>query len=790
MDSLSSLGAATTRKSAEHISRAASSNGYYSDGTASSAADVSSSLLETFRTLLTEVDSYVTFYEARIKLEEDHIKNLKVSLERQKELDAKVNSKIVGDVGLMADAQRYPGLRRAWLEMRQNDQRELESSLAQYDEMRGANLPKIRRAYEKKAEEVEQLQLQAQAVEDQPHLAQHKKHRSTNPRTTAGFHLQATLIPWQPSPPATYSSAGVLMRRKSSHRHSRPPVERIGQVARRLGARGGQLGREIHLRLSTHHRGHAGLPCPLPRPARTRKRPSPTSSTSSSRVRAGMQRARRLPRSLAPLITRMREGSQTGPGGYGAGGMGDGGASTPSMSETLLGTFGGASNNPYKATQTLAAKQARVKREMEDADKAYRKANLRPRNAAPSQAADDQSRGSIGGRVPLRIGSHRTSSVAAVGTLHDCAAQQGQRPPPEQRGARSKCIDFIEKNAIALPGIYRISAKQSSVKQLAVAIEKDELGFQFDAAKDEPAAVAGVFKDYLRQLPEPVLAIPWAERIKYTHERQEHIRTGFAVLKGKIRRLPPIHQITLKVIVQHLSKVAQHADQNKMTAANLSVVFFAVPLVRGGSRDDERGGSNGRRQGPWRISSCTATIFDLKTAGAPLLPPISSSRNGELASAGQSAADAAFAASSPTSETGVDLQAPSPSDLPIVTGSANLKRSNAITPATATSTEGAGYYVWPLARQEHKWWLASRPRRKCTARRAREARARSLNLRRYSGRLASRSATSAHQKQFGWTGGRPRRAGGGIEQRCCGRLREARSIEGGSATCRYGSQLS
>ena len=46
---------------------------------------------------------------------------------------------------------------------------------------------------------------------------------------------------------------------------------------------------------------------------------------------------------------------------------------------------------------------------------------------------------------------------------------------------------------------------------------------------------------------------------------------GSPSLRGKHR--PPIHQVTLKVILQHLSKVAEHSDQNKMTAANLSVVF-------------------------------------------------------------------------------------------------------------------------------------------------------------------------------------------------------------------------
>lgn len=101
----------------------------------------------------------------------------------------------------------------------------------------------------------------------------------------------------------------------------------------------------------------------------------------------------------------------------------------------------------------------------------------------------------------------------------------------------TKCINFIETHALDQPGIYRTSAKHSSIKAMAIAIEKDELGFQFDPQKDEAAVVAGVFKDYLRQLPEPVMAIPWADRIKYTHEREEHIRTGFAILKGRIRRL-------------------------------------------------------------------------------------------------------------------------------------------------------------------------------------------------------------------------------------------------------------
>ncbi|SPO21250.1 uncharacterized protein UTRI_00727 [Ustilago trichophora] len=793
------VGVPNARKSAEHISRTASSNGYYSDGTAVSAADISSSLLETFRTILTEADSYITLFEGRIKLEEEYIKNLKISLERQKDLDAKVNSKIVGDVGLMADAQRYPGLRRAWLEMRQNDQRELEArsymvetcrqgvlvpllafrdsqerirkrvkedlrnSLSQYDEMRNISLPKIRRAYEKKAEEVENLQLQAQAVEDQRMLLS----TTTNRETASTYHgrLPSTtdFEPSATSPPSTFSVMGggsSLMRRKSSRRHSR---RHSNASSKSLGASG--RGAE-----SSDERSTIGSPpateahLPTTGPALSTSPPSPNHEKSKPnffdvfKSREGWDTARKeAPKKIGALITRMREGSQTGAGGYGTPGLGESGPTTPSMSETLLGTFGGSNNNnPYKATQTIAAKQARAKREVEEADRAYRKAifdletlrlrRLRTLKAAAAsvvecrselahtaQAVWLQSERSMIVLHNKGSGLHQHSeelikfalddfdqevksmedNLPGVKTLEDNRVSYVNYWHGELKNLIfgtpltdypltvpyrlsdtvapplivTKCIDFVETHAINLPGIYRISAKQSSVKQLALAIEKDELGFQFDPAKDEPAAVAGVFKDYLRQLPEPVLAIPWTERIKYTHEREEHIRTGFAMLKGKIRRLPPIHQITLKVIIQHLSKVAQHADQNKMTAANLSVVFSPCLLSEADHETTSVAAAMEEDKTMEDLILYCNDIFDLKTAGAPLLPPISSTRADELSRAGERAADAAFAASSsPTTES--IIEAPSPSDLPIVTGTANLKRSNAITPAIAAGSEG------------------------------------------------------------------------------------------------------
>lgn len=43
-----------------------------------------------------------------------------------------------------------------------------------------------------------------------------------------------------------------------------------------------------------------------------------------------------------------------------------------------------------------------------------------------------------------------------------------------------------------------------------------------------------------------------------------------------MRRLPPVHQSTLRVIVEHLSHVAANCEKNKMDSKNLAIIFSGV----------------------------------------------------------------------------------------------------------------------------------------------------------------------------------------------------------------------
>ncbi|CDO72738.1 hypothetical protein BN946_scf184990.g21 [Trametes cinnabarina] len=138
------------------------------------------------------------------------------------------------------------------------------------------------------------------------------------------------------------------------------------------------------------------------------------------------------------------------------------------------------------------------------------------------------------------------------------------------------CIQDIEQRGLDAEGIYRVSGRHAAVQELQHKIERNEAAFQFNPTTDDVYSVSSFLKMYLRELPEPVFKFPLQERIQHTEGFDEHAATNFAVLRSKMRRLPAIHQATLKALVEHLAKVASHAEKNKMDAKNLAIVFGSV----------------------------------------------------------------------------------------------------------------------------------------------------------------------------------------------------------------------
>uniref|UniRef100_A0AAZ3QCB2 Rho GTPase-activating protein 29 n=1 Tax=Oncorhynchus tshawytscha TaxID=74940 RepID=A0AAZ3QCB2_ONCTS len=139
-----------------------------------------------------------------------------------------------------------------------------------------------------------------------------------------------------------------------------------------------------------------------------------------------------------------------------------------------------------------------------------------------------------------------------------------------------KCTSEIENRALNLKGIYRVNGAKSRVEKLCQAFEN---GKDLVELSDlSPHDIANVLKLYLRQLPEPLILYRYYnDFIGLAKERVEgeHIKLNRVIFKIRdlLRQLPPAHYRTLRFLTAHLHRVTEQAEENKMTASNLGIIF-------------------------------------------------------------------------------------------------------------------------------------------------------------------------------------------------------------------------
>ncbi|KAI0733987.1 RhoGAP-domain-containing protein [Fomitopsis betulina] len=184
------------------------------------------------------------------------------------------------------------------------------------------------------------------------------------------------------------------------------------------------------------------------------------------------------------------------------------------------------------------------------------------------------------------------------------------------------CVKDIDKRGLESEGIYRVSGKHASVRELQHKIERNEAAFQLNPV-DEVYAVASLLKMYLRELPEPLFRFPLQERLSHSEDLDEHRVGDFQLIRGKIRRLPVVHQTTLRILLEHLARVAAHSDKNKMDARNLAIVFATVIF---GEDEMPKSGGDLLTLHSWKDTLCEDLITNahilFQPTGSPQLPSL------------------------------------------------------------------------------------------------------------------------------------------------------------------------
>ncbi|XP_034836392.1 uncharacterized protein RhoGAP102A isoform X1 [Maniola hyperantus] len=146
----------------------------------------------------------------------------------------------------------------------------------------------------------------------------------------------------------------------------------------------------------------------------------------------------------------------------------------------------------------------------------------------------------------------------------------------------SACLAHLRRHGLHTLGLFRVSSSKKRVRQLR---EEWERGTEtaIDAAVS-PHDVAALLKEFLRDLPDPLLCRDLYPAFLQTQKIRNR-RLQWEALRLIVQLLPAAHRDTLSALLSFLAQLAANADDdrepgNRMTAANLATIFAPNILHR------------------------------------------------------------------------------------------------------------------------------------------------------------------------------------------------------------------
>ncbi|GBL72419.1 RalA-binding protein 1 [Araneus ventricosus] len=138
-----------------------------------------------------------------------------------------------------------------------------------------------------------------------------------------------------------------------------------------------------------------------------------------------------------------------------------------------------------------------------------------------------------------------------------------------------ECIDYIEEHGLACEGIYKISGLKSKVRKLKDQYNRREKVYLYE---HEPHIVASLLKQFLRDLPEPILTAPLASKFEEAaalKNEQKKVET----LQKLVNELPNCNRLLLSWIFIHMKHVMALERRNKMNLQNVSIVLSPIMQI-------------------------------------------------------------------------------------------------------------------------------------------------------------------------------------------------------------------
>ncbi|KAK7135151.1 hypothetical protein R3I93_018302 [Phoxinus phoxinus] len=148
-----------------------------------------------------------------------------------------------------------------------------------------------------------------------------------------------------------------------------------------------------------------------------------------------------------------------------------------------------------------------------------------------------------------------------------------------------KSVSEIERRGLRVVGLYRLCGSAAVKKELRDAFEKDSAAVSLtDELYPDVNVITGILKDYLRELPSPLITRTLYEVVLEAMMVRPACRNDSDAQRSQntvalLQCLPEAERATLSFLLDHLSLVASCSDSNRMTCQNLAVCFGPVLLT-------------------------------------------------------------------------------------------------------------------------------------------------------------------------------------------------------------------
>lgn len=132
--------------------------------------------------------------------------------------------------------------------------------------------------------------------------------------------------------------------------------------------------------------------------------------------------------------------------------------------------------------------------------------------------------------------------------------------------------EVIERDGIDVVGVYRISASISELTGLKAEIDRTGT-IDFSNRFCDVHALTSCVKLFFRELPDSILTDDVLQDL-YLFTQGTSNQDKLLEPYGRIlKKLPPANYHTLKALVHHLHRLAEHSEKNRMTPTNLATVI-------------------------------------------------------------------------------------------------------------------------------------------------------------------------------------------------------------------------